>query len=233
MEPTTTPPGAPPPPAAGLPWEDRARHGGAGAAFLETVRRLATEPTAAFAQARRAGELVPPLAYAVVVAWIGILVERLWSFVFGTSLLGFLPPEMFAESMAGFALSGIVTGAILVLAPIFVLVGLFVWGAVVHLFLLLYGATRGSDTGFEGTLRALAWASTAQLGNLVPFVGGLVALVWGVVLQTLGLAAFHRTSPARALAAVLTPLALCCLCLALAFFGAIAAVVGAALGGGG
>ena len=225
----------PPPPSTpagggGQPWEERARHGGAVSAFVETVRRLAVEPAAAFGAARRSGELVSPLAFAVLVAWIGVAAERLWSLVFGTSLLALLPPEMFAESIAGMALSGLVMAAILVLTPIFVLVGLFVWGAIVHLFLLLYGATRHSEAGFEGTLRVLAWSATAQLGQLVPFAGGIVAFAWSIVLQTIGLATFHRTSHGRALAAVLTPLALCCLCLVAAFTSAVMLAVGAALG---
>jgi hypothetical protein len=235
--PPPPPPGGgltPPPPAGGgVPWEERARHGGAVAAFVETVRRLAVEPTAAFAAARRSGELVSPLAYAVVVGWVGVLAQALWALVLGASPLSFLPPEAFAEALAGFAVSGLLLGAILVLVPIWVLVGLFLWGALVHACLFLYGGTRQSESGFEGTLRVLAWSSTAQLAQLAPFFGGFVAFGWSLVLQTMGLAAFHRTSTGKALAAVLTPLALCCFCLVALFGSVIAMVVGAALGGGG
>lgn len=219
----------PPPPAGGLPWEERARYG-AFNGFVETLRRLVTAPAAAFAEARRTGELVSPIAYAVLIGWLGVLAERMWSFLFGTSLLDLMPREFGEAWAAGYALSGLVLAVVLVLTPIFVLVGLFVWGAIVHLFLLVYGGTKDSDTGFEGTLRALGWSATAQLGQLVPLVGGLVAFVWSIVLQTIGLATFHRTSRGRALAAVLTPLLLCCVCFALFFASVVAMVVGAALG---
>jgi hypothetical protein len=228
----------PPPPAAagepaGLPWERRAEAGGAVRAFVETLRRLAVEPAAAFVDARRRGELVSPLSYAVLLAWLGVLAERMWSLVVGTSLVDFMPPEMRDATALGFALSGIGLAIALVVVPVVVLLGLVVYGAVVHLFLMLYGATRDSPAGYEGTLRALAWSSTAQLGQLVPFAGGLVVAVWGVVLQTMALAAFHRTTPGRALAAVLTPLALCCVCFAVFFAGIAALVVGGLASGAG
>jgi hypothetical protein len=98
---------------------------------------------------------------------------------------------------------------------------------------MLYGGTRDSDTGFEGTLRSLAWSSTAQLGQLVPFAGGLIALVWGIVLQTLSLATFHRTTQGKALAAVLTPILLCCVCIALFAASLVALVAGGLASGAG
>ena len=223
-------PGPPPPPPAtgeppGLPWERRAEHG-AVAGFVDTLRRLVLEPAAAFRDAKRRGELVSPLAYAVLLAWLGVLAERTWSLLIGSSLVDLMPPEMRDAAALGFALSGIGIAIALVVVPVVVLLGLFVYGAILHLFLMLYGATRNSAAGFEGTLRALAWSSTAQLGQLVPFAGGLVATVWSVVLQTMALATFHRTTQGRALAAVLTPLLLCCVCFAVFFASIVALVVG-------
>lgn len=238
-EPPALPP--PPPPAApgdgtgggtggGLPWELRARYG-ALSGLVETVRRLIASPAAAFDAARREGDLVSPIAYAVLLGWIGILGERLWNFVIGTSLLDLLPAQAREGAAFGFALSGIALAATLIVAPIIVLVALLVWAAILHLFLLLFGATKGSTVGFEGTLRVVAWSMTAQLAQLVPFAGGLLGAVWGAILLTLGIVSFHRTSSGRALAAVLTPVALCCVCVAVAGLGAIAMILGAAAAG--
>jgi hypothetical protein len=228
------PPAPPPPPAAsappGLPWEDRALHGGAVAAFVETLRLLVLAPVEAFARARRRGELVSPIAYAVLLGWIGVVAERLWSLLIGTSLLELFPGSVRESALFGMAVSGVVLVVALVLMPIFLLVALFVWGGILHLFLVLYGGTRDSPSGFEGTIRALSWSATAQLGQIVPFAGGLVVLVWSIVLQTLGLAALHRTTNGRALAAVLSPLLLCCVCLGFFFAGALALVFGAVAG---
>lgn len=233
-----TPPAAPPPPPptasgepAGLPWERRAETG-AVQGFVDTVKRLVVEPSAAFRDAKRKGELVSPLAYAVLLGWIGVFAERLWSLLVGTSLIELLPPEVAESARWGMAFSGLGMAIALLVTPVVILLVLFIYGAIVHLFLLLYGATRDSDSGYEGTLRALAWSSTAQLGQLVPFAGGLVALVWGVVLQTLSLAEMHRTTQGRALAAVLTPLVLCCVC-AVFFFASIAALIFGSIAAGG
>jgi len=226
-EPSLPPPPAVPPSGApqGLPWERRAELGAVNG-FVETVKRLAAEPAAGFREARRQGDLVSPIAYAVLVGWIGFALERIWSFLIGTSLLDMMPGRMHDAGALGFALSGLGLVVGLVLIPIFLLIGLLIYGAILHLFLLLYGGARNSDTGFEGTLRALAWSFTAQLGQVVPFAGGLIALVWGVILQTLALASFHRTTTGRALAAVLTPLLLCCVCVAFFFASLMALFVG-------
>jgi len=225
----------PPPPSAeppGLPWERRAETG-ALQSFADTVRRLATEPAAAFRDARRRGGLGAPLGYAVLLIVIGVLAERLWGLMIGTSLLDLMPPDVRGNAAFGFALSGIGLVVTLVVAPIVGVCVLFVYAAIVHLFLMLYGGTRQSDTGYEGTLRALAWSSTSQLGQLVPFAGGLIALVWGIVLQTISLASFHRTTQGRALAAVLTPLVLCCVCIALFAASLVALVAGGLAAGAG
>lgn len=236
-EPGAATPSPPPPPTAtrseppGLPWERRAETG-AVEGFVATLRRIALEPSAGFRDARRRGEFVSPLSYAVLVGWIGVLAERLWSLLIGSSLMELLPTEMAENTQWAFLLGGVGLAIALIVTPIILLVMLFVWGAIVHLFLLLYGATRDSDTGFEGTLRALSWSSTAQLGQLVPFAGGLITLVWGIVLQTLSLAELHRTTQGRALAAVLTPLALCCICLFF-FLASIVALVAGGIAAGG
>lgn len=227
-----TEPGLPPPPPpsapdepAGLPWERRAGQSGVQA-FVDTVRRIALEPSAAFREARRRGELVSPLAYAVLLGWLGVFAERLWGWLVGSSLIDLMPPNVREGAAMGLAFSGLGLAVTLIVTPVIVLIVLFVYSAIVHLFLLLYGGTRESTAGYEGTLRALAWSSTAQLGQLVPFAGGIVALVWSVILQTMSIAALHRTTQGRALAAVLTPLVLCCVCIGFFFASLVALIAG-------
>jgi hypothetical protein len=114
----------------------------------------------------------------------------------------------------------------MVAAPIFVLLGVFIWSAIVHLFLLLVG---GATAGFASTVRVVCYAGTVQVFQIVPFCGGLIGFVWGIVLYIIGIAAAHRTSQGKAALAVLLPLVLCCVCvavLAVAFGTAIAAAVG-------
>lgn len=236
-EPHLSPPPPPPPPpgggaGSGLPWEERERHG-AGAAFVETAKLFITDPVQGFARAKRRGDLFSPIAFAVVLGWIGIAVQTLWSLAFGSSLADLLPPDMRQASGLGFAFETFGTIVQLVLAPVFILIFLFIGSGIVHLMLMLVGGTKDSEAGFEGTLRALCYSSVSQLGSLVPFAGGLIAMVWAIVLETIGLAALHRTSYGKAVAAILLPLAICCVCVVFAFGSIVALLAGAAASGAG
>ena len=66
----------------------------------------------------------------------------------------------------------------------------------------------------------------------MPFAGGLIAMVWAIVLETIGLATLHRTSYGKAVAAVL-PLLICCVCLFFAFGTIVALIAGAVASGAG
>ena len=94
-----------------------------------------------------------------------------------------------------------------VLAPLFVIIGVFIAAAILHLMLLMLG---GADNGFEATVRVVCYVQTAQLAGIVPFCGGIIALVWTVILYVIGFSTAHRTSQGKALVAVLLPVVLCC-----------------------
>lgn len=209
----TPPPGGPEP--ARLPWERRAELGFLNA-FVETIKLLVTNPVEAFRQAKEKGDFAEPLIFAILVSWIGIAVSTLWSGLFGQAWISFLPPEL-KEKMAG-AFATNAAGLLIQvgLAPIFVLIGLFVGTAIYHLFFMIVGATKDSTSGFEGTFRVVSYASVSQLANVIPFVGWLVAMLWNLVLVVIGTVRMHRTSYGRAIAGVLIPLLLCCVCIVLA-----------------
>lgn len=226
----------PPPPPPGdapsgqpIPWEDRERLGFLKA-FVENIRLFVTSPTEGFERARRQGDLTSPLAFAVLISWAGAIVQALWQFAFGWTFLPFL--SQMGEGGGALHFAGTSFGLVvqMIVAPIFALIGLFLISGILHVALLLFGGLGESTTGFEGTIRAVSYGAVAQLASLVPFVGGMLALVWALVLYTIGLATVHRTSQGKALAAVLVPVALCCLCLVLVGFfvvGSLAALFAA------
>lgn len=216
--PGTPPPGGAPPGAgaapAGNPWEQRDRLGFVNA-LVENLKLFITSPGEGFRRTQRKGDFGSPLLYAVILSWVAYVVGQIWRVVFGTSILAFLPGE--ARHELGAVMAGSAAGFVVqvILAPIFIVVGLFIWSAILHLFLMLYGALGQSESGYEGTLRTLSYSSVANLAQIVPIAGGLIALVWGIILQVIGLAEMHRTSQGKATAAVLTPLILCCVCVAI------------------
>jgi hypothetical protein len=223
-----TPP--PPPPegggeVAGNPWERREALGLASA-FIENLKLFIVSPSEAFAQTRRRGDLASPLLFAIVVGWFSAVISQLWGTLLGASMLTMFPGEMqdqFGAMAAGSAVSFVIYA---LLAPIFILVALFIWSALLHLCLVLVGGLKESTAGFEGTVRVVSYSSVAQLANLVPFVGGILGLVWTIVLGVIGFTTLHRSSQGQAIAAILIPVLICCVCIAM-----FLAVAGASLMG--
>ena len=66
------------------------------------------------------------------------------------------------------------------------------------------------------------------MAQIVPIIGGFISMIWTIVLMSIGAMRLHGTSQGKAVAAVLMPIVLCCVCGgALAFFGVFAAFMGA------
>ena len=220
VPPLPPPPLPPPPPYGGppqegLPWERRAELGFVNA-FLETIKLFITNPTEAWQRTREKGDYAEPLIFAIIVSWIGIAVSSVWSSLFGQAWTTLLPPEIKEKLGSAFATN---TGALLIqvgLAPIFVLIGLFIGAAIYHVSFMIVGATKDSTSGFEGTFRAVSYSSVSQLANVIPFVGGLAAVVLNLILMVMGAVRMHRTTQGKAIAGILIPLLLCCVCIAVA-----------------
>ena len=56
---------------------------------------------------------------------------------------------------------------------------------------------------------AYAFGSAQPIG-IIPFCGGPIAIVWGLIAAVIGLAQTQQTTTGKAAAAVLTPTVLCC-----------------------
>jgi hypothetical protein len=185
---------------------------GFGSAFIEAIKLFVTSPAEAFAQTKRSGDYASPLIFAVLVGWIGMAIGQLWGMLFNASMFSMFPGEM-GDQMGAMAATSI--GAFigtLILAPIFVAIGLFIWSGLLHLCVMLVGGLGESTSGFEGTFRVVSYVTVAQFANIIPVVGGLIALVWSIILGVIGLTDLHRTTQGKATAAILIPIAVCCVC---------------------
>jgi hypothetical protein len=189
-----------------LPWEDRSL--GAFDALLQTLKLLALSPGEAFARMPTAGGMGRPLLYAIVIGWVSIGAAVFWNVLLQGMWLPFMQS---AEDLAGMgAAYGLTVGwgvIMVVLAPLFVIIGVFIAAAVLHLMLVILGV---ADGGFEATVRVVCYTQTAQLAGVIPLCGGVITLVWTVVLYVIGFATAHRTTQGKALVAVLLPVVLCC-----------------------
>jgi hypothetical protein len=227
-----TPSGEPPPqisaapapetPAArsGLPWEHRQERGFVNA-FIETLAMVLTKSDLAFRTMNTEGGLAEPLIYALIGGCVGGIVSLLLSL--GLQSMGLFTGQRDAfTAMAGMGIGMI---ALIILVPVFIGIGLFIGAAIVHLCLMIVG---GANKSFETTFRVLAFShgSTGPL-QIIPVCGGLIAGVWALIVNCIGLARAHETSTGRATLAVLLPVIVCCggglLLLCLFMFGALGA----------
>mgnify|MGYP001825625873 CR=1 FL=1 len=195
----------------GNPWERRDELG-TGQGFVEAWKLFVVSPVEAFGQTRRKGDYASPLLFAIVVGWVGVLIAKIWETLFGMSILSTFPPEL--RDQLPFLVGGSSFGLVLslILAPVYILVALFIWSALLHLCLVLVGGLKHSSAGFEGTFRVVSYTTVAQLGSLVPVLGSIITLVWSIVLGVIGITSLHKSTQGQAIAALLIPLALCCLC---------------------
>src|SRR6266581_998020 len=149
----TAAPAAPPPQAAplavsesvatrtGLPWDHRHERGFFNA-FVETLILVLTRPSEAFTAMRREGGLGEPLIYALIGGCVGGVVSFLVSR--GLQAIGFFADRQ--STFAAMAGMGIGSAVFLVLLPLFIVIGLFIGSAIVHLCLMIVG---GANQSFE------------------------------------------------------------------------------------
>lgn len=188
---------------SGLPWDEREQRGFLNA-FVETMMMVLTKPDQAFRAMRPEGGLGDPLIYALIGGCAGAFVSFLFSFLLQS--MGIFAGQRDAFTMmAGMGVGAV---AMIILIPVFVVLALFIGTAIIHICLMIVG---GANKSFETTFRVLAFThgSTGPL-QMVPICGGVIAGVWALVLNCIGLARAHETTTGRAVLAVFLPVIVCC-----------------------
>jgi hypothetical protein len=202
--------------AAGTPWERRDEVG-FWTGWARTVQQALFEPGALFAAARL-DKGSSQLGFAVLTASIFCAIGQLLE-ASVRNLIG----ERLRESFAGLSsdpdlqrridemLQRASPGAVLtivLLTPVAALVVLYVNAAITHAIAALMGQAK---RGFAATFAACAYACAPLVFLAVPGCGSIVAILWTIVLTSIGLKITHRISGGAAAVAVLAPyLLLCC-----------------------
>lgn len=190
---------------APIPWEQPGYPAGKG--LIETIQLFFMRPHEGYGRMPTTPDLVRPLLYYIGIGWLAMAISQVYDLAFKSVF-----PSMWGDKLSelGFAGGGVFGSVVLiVIAPLVLLVWLFIWTAIVHLFLMMLG---GATAGFLTTCRVICYAGTTNLLSLVPVCGGLVGAIWGLVLEIIGLSVAHKTSYGKAALAVLLPLLLCCAC---------------------
>jgi hypothetical protein len=193
-------PGGAPAAAGEIPWKQRDTLGFVEA-FKNTVIEVFTKPVEFFQKVRKDDDWLSPILYAAIIAWIAGFFSFLWSSLINVPLMPFMKQ---AEGMG--AMSGMMMGTgfqfvlTFLLAPLWMVIGLFIWSGLVHLAAMVFGDGEG---GFQVTFQAAAYSITANLLSVVPFCGGLIGGVWGLVLLIIGLKQGHKCDTWKAVMAPL------------------------------
>ena len=203
-------------PRSGLPWDERQTKGLLNA-LIETLQMVLSRPVAAFTAMKREGGLGEPLLYAIIGGTFGGVFALTYNF----ALRSFTPFGDRHNALAHL-FGGLSWIFLLVLTPLFVVIGVFVASAILHVFLMIVG---GAKQSFETTFRVVCFAEGSVSPLLViPFCGGLIVGIWKVILYCIGLARAHETDAGRAVIAVLLPLVVCCGAFLLLMFGVLGAM---------
>jgi hypothetical protein len=211
------PPPAAPPPEFGesAPFAQRSRLG-AFAAYSQTWRLVAFEPTRFFREVRTS-ESGSALLFGVVSFTLGTWVSLLFGWMAGragTSAMqqllermpmGNVDPGAVAQVMERATLGGVLGQA--VVTPIAGLVAIYVVAAIAHVLLL---AVRGAPRGFTTTLTAVSYAYGLFLLEALPMCGGMVAVFWFLVVAITGVGEAQRCGRGKAAFAVLGPAVIAC-----------------------
>lgn len=177
--------------------------------FVEVVREVLLNPLGFFAGlgAPGPGRIKGPLIFAVVCAYVSAPLM-----VLGASLSERLDPltPQGSAPFAGFlplvrespGVAALIAASLLVLLPLFAVLGVYVGAAIQHLFVLIFMRQR---RGFWGTLPVVAYgASALSLLAWIPILGYLVN-VYGIYVTAMGLKELHGATTTRALLAALVP----------------------------
>ena len=152
--------------------EFRNRAEGTVRSLPETVRMIVLQPAAFFQTMPKAGGFVPPLIFLVLMSVAYAVVALVVSAIL---LGGFGMLEIFS----------------VVLWPIFIVIGAFVWAAILCVIWMI----MGSKEKFEACFRIVSYTSALLpifgVLLLIPYLGFAVSIAWGTWLTVLASVHVH------------------------------------------
>lgn len=186
----------------GLPWEHREQLG-FFKAFFDTVILVLTKPAEAFGMMKKEGDLMGPMLFALIAGCAGTIIFLL--FQIALQSIGFMTGQ---NAMFGEGAFGLWVVWYILLIPVLIIIGMFIVSGILHLCLMILG---GAKKSFETTFRVVCFSSgsTSPL-SMIPFCGGMIAAVWNLVVEIIGLARAHEIATGKAALAVLLPVVVCC-----------------------
>ncbi len=118
--------------------------------FVETVRRLVLDPTEFFRSLPRQGDFINPAIFALICYEVFVILGGL------LALVGLSGDRGFGGLIAS-----------IILAPIFLAIGLLIGSGIIHLLVKLIVGPQ--NAGFEATFRVVSYAQVVNLVSWIPY----------------------------------------------------------------
>lgn len=143
--------------------------------IIDVVGRVLVDPTGFYRNMEKTGGFVDPLLYVIVMAaGTGLIVAVL-------SLLG--------AGVTGVIAIGL--GAVVVF-PIFAVIGSFFATLILFVIWKLLGSNESIETGYRCVAYATVVYPVSAVLGLIPYLGSVVGVVWGMYLMTVATTEVHR-----------------------------------------
>lgn len=183
-----------------IPWAWR-REIGYAAAFIATVREVLLAPAVFFSRAGGEWKKAGVIPFYIFCTGMGMLISQIWAWAISTFLGDILSEVAIGAAggpFVGWGMALGLTAVTTVFAPLFLLIT----AGVVHGGLRVTGAARN---GFGATAMVCGFAISSSVLYLVPFIGQILAGLWGLFIMLVGLKHAHQTTLWRVVAGLLLP----------------------------
>jgi hypothetical protein len=207
-----------------VPFEDPSKDFFSG--LFETMKLVLFQPGNFFRNYKLDGTIGKPFLFALIIGWVSSAISMVWGLFVSESILSAfgklreILPEIEGVDWDRLEQFGARQGAFdfilgIVLAPVLILLAMFIIAGIYHLFLMI---VKGANRNFETTFNVVAYGTAAHIFEIIPFCGNLISWVYGIVLSIIGLTEAHETDSWKAVFAVFAPMLLCCFCCLLILF---------------
>jgi hypothetical protein len=192
----------------GAAWENR-RQIGMPAALMQTVAGVVRSPASIFTSLKGGRSHLGAILLVVILGFFSSLIQSIWTMVLVPveakaaleSMLNNFTTAPIPEGFMEDAFRAFMVGQVF-LSPIFSVLALYLEAGLVWLVLMILGVP---GRRFTIVLLVIAVAEVASLAVLIPQLGGMIAMVLGVVFVTTGLSVRLRISRGRALVSAIAP----------------------------
>lgn len=177
-------------------WERRSTIGFFKALYL-TVKMVLMAPNHTFSRLRTTGGLINPLFYYLIMASSTLTIRLAIELP-----LVLKNPSMLGPQLATLPQNTIMIGALglVVISPVFFVFTMFFSSLVTHLSLKI---VKSAHEPFEATFRAFCYSlGSVSIVQLIPIVGGIISLFWGLLSYFIGLKKVHEISALKTFFAI-------------------------------